>query len=152
MSYQSRIEGIRNHASNYAEVRPFIYFRNAAKIQTADEVARADKSAQRDIEDLEQLIADLKEYRQALTARYSQLETMSYHDRLELQRVPNYGRGVVFYVRTRRIYEDGTETELKYQRFDGKQRREAIKYFEDLKRERPGIEAVKDIEKKSWER
>ena len=28
----------------------------------------------------------------------------------------------------------------------------AIKYFEDLKRERPGIEAVKDIEKKSWER
>lgn len=150
MSYRERVEFTRGGSP--AEFRTWIYFYNAEKLNEQKKVMDADATAAREIAELEKLIDDLKEYRQALTARYSQLETMSYHDRLELQRVPNYGRGVVFYVRTRRIYEDGTETELKYQRFEGKQRREAIKYFEDLKRERPGIEAVKDIEKKSWER
>ena len=150
MSYKERIEN--TYKTAYAEARPWIMFYKTAKLRSSADVQRADDRAARDIAEMEKLIDDLKEYRQALAARYSQLETMSYRDRLELQRVPNCGSGVVYYVRTRRIYEDGTETELKYQRFEGKQRREALKAFEDLKKQRPGIEAVKDIEKKSWER
>ena len=33
-----------------------------------------------------------------------------------------------------------------------KQRREALARFEELKKQRPGIETVKDIERRSWER
>lgn len=42
--------------------------------------------------------------------------------------------------------ETATET------FPGKERHAAIKRFEELKKERPGIEYIKDIERKSWER
>ena len=150
MSYQERIENTYNTA--YAEARPWITFYKAAKLKSSADVQEADAQAARDIAELEQMITDLKEYRQALAARYAQLETMAYHDRLELQRVPSLGRGVAYYVRIRRIYEDGTEAEQSYQRYEGKQRREALKAFEDLKKQRPGIEAVKDIEKRIWER
>ena len=150
MSYQERIENTYN--SGYAETRPGITFYKAAKIASVHDVENADARAAQDIATLEGLIADLKEYRQALAARYAQLETMSFSDRLELQRVPSIGNGVTYYIRLRRRYEDGVEAELQYQRFEGKQRREAIKRFEELKKQRPGIEAIKDIEKKSWER
>ena len=33
-----------------------------------------------------------------------------------------------------------------------KQRREALARFEELKKQRPGIEIVKDIDRRSWER
>ena len=35
--------------------------------------------------------------------------------------------------------------------YQGKQRRKALARFEELKRQRPGIEIMKGIEKRSWE-
>lgn len=150
MSYQERIENTYHTA--YAEARPWITFYKTAKLRSSADVQRADDQAARDIAEMEKLIDDLKEYRQALAARYAQLETMPYRDRIELERSPGYNSGVKYYLRIMRRYEDGTEDQLEFHCYDGKQRREALKAFEDLKRERPGIEAVKDIEKKSWER
>ena len=49
---------------------------------------------------------------------------------------------------TETLAETETETEV----FPGKERHAAIKRFEEIKKARPGIEAVKDIERKSWER
>lgn len=47
---------------------------------------------------------------------------------------------------------NGTKVETATETFPGKERRAAIKRFEELKKERPGIDYIKDIEKKSWER
>ena len=153
MSYSERIKGY--NAREYgAEARPWVMFYNADHLKELAEIAHADKRAGQDIAELENLIADLKEYRQALAARYAQLETMAYTDRLELERHPNSWRGgnVTYYLRIVRKYEDGTEAQQYHETFPGKQRRDALKRFEELKKQRPGIEAVKDIGKKGWER
>lgn len=145
---------LNNCHNGYAESRHWITFYKADKLKELAEITAADKRAGQDIAELENLIADLKEYRQALAARYAQLETMSYTDRLELERRPDGWRGgnITYYLRIVRKYEDGTEAQQYHETFPGKQRRDALKRFEELKKQRPGIEAVKDIEKKSWER
>lgn len=59
---------------------------------------------------------------------------------------------ITYYIRHFTEYEDGTKVETATETFPGKERHAAIKRFEELKKERPGIEYIKDIEKKSWER
>lgn len=152
MSYSERIKD--TYHSGYAESRPWITFYKTDKLKELAEIAHADKRAAQDIAELENLIADLKEYRQALAARYAQLETMPYTDRLELERRPDGWRGgnITYYLRIIRKYADGTEAQQYHETFPGKQRRDALKRFEELKKQRPGIEAVQDIAKNSWER
>ena len=152
MSYRDRFHDYG--ATSYgAEVRPWILFRDPAKLETSKEVTRADKTAAQDIATLEALLADLREYRQDLAGRYAQLETMAYTDRLELERRPSYGSGgVTYYIRQVRRYEDGAETITAHESYEGKRLRDALKRFEELKKQRPGIEVRVDIERRSWER
>lgn len=120
---------------------------------TADRIARYDESAARIIAECESTIESMKEYRQALAARYATLETAPYSLRLELKREPGWrGRGIDYYVTLYKTYEDGTEVMELNEHYKGQQRREAIARFEEIKKQRPGIEAVKNIERKSWER
>lgn len=58
--------------------------------------------------------------------------------------------GVTYDLTLSRIYEDGTQ-ELQ-EHHPGRQRRSAISRFESLRRSRPGIEAVKDVERRSREK
>ena len=95
---------------------------------------------------------NVREYRAALATRYSALVSMPYHMRLELKRHKQYQGHVTYWLRLLRVYEDGhidTESETKY---PGTERHKAISDFESMKKERPGIESVKDIEKGKWER
>lgn len=125
----------------------------AAEKLTADRIARYDESAARIIAECESTIESMKEYRQALAARYATLETAPYSLRLELKREPGWrGRGIDYYVTLYKTYEDGTEVMELNEHYKGQQRREAIARFEEIKKQRPGIEAVKNIERKSWER
>lgn len=120
---------------------------------TQERIRGNDESAARLIDRCEEVIAALKEYRQALAARYAELDAAPYSLRLELERKPSYnGSGVLYYVRIVRWYQDGTEVQELAETYQGKQRREALARFEALKKQRPGIEIMKDIEKRSWER
>ena len=120
---------------------------------TADRIPWNDEQAARLISGCESLIASLKEYRQALAERYAMLQTAPYKLRLELKREAGWrGKGVDYYVNIYRTYEDGTEVMELNEHYTGKQRREALARFEELKKQRPGIEIMKDIEKRSWER
>ena len=120
---------------------------------TQERIRGNDESAARLIERCEEVIAALKEYRQALAARYAELDAAPYSLRLELERKPSYsGSGVLYYVRIVRAYQDGTEVQELAETYQGKQRREALARVEELKKQRPGIEIMKDIEKRSWER
>jgi len=102
----------------------------------------------------QKMIEALTEYRQALASRYAELETMPYSDRVELERQPARFTGdhVKYYLRIVRRYSDGTETEQSSETFSGPERREALKRFEEIRKQRPGIEAKQDIERRSWER
>ena len=128
------------------------YFTRADKIDTAQRIADADKHAAQDIKELEELIIDLKSYRQTLAARYAELETMPYTLRLELEREKRYDNKVHYYIKLIKVYEDGTAINEISESFAGPERGAALKRFEQLKKERPGIEVVKNIEKGKWEK
>lgn len=138
--------------SKEAEIRITAYLLRPDTL-TADRIGWNDEQAARVIADCQQTIEALQEYRQALAARYAALETAPYSLRLELKRDPGWrGSGVDYYVTLYRTYEDGTEVKELNEHYKGKQRREALARFEELKKQRPGIATVKDIERKSWER
>lgn len=120
---------------------------------TADRIKRNDESAARLIDECQELLTDLTEYRQALAARYAALATAAYHDRLELTRDPGYrGKTVIYFVRIVRTYEDGTTERVLDEKYFGTERRKAFSRFAELQKQRPGIETHQDTDRRPWER
>lgn len=151
MSYESLFTRYGS-PSEGAEIRITGYLLHPSKL-TADRISWNDESAARVIAQCESTIEALKEYRQALAERYATLQTAAYKLRLELKREAGWrGKGVDYYVTIYRTYEDGTEVMELNEHYTGKDRRQALARFEELKKQRPGIEAVKDIERRGWER
>lgn len=138
--------------SREAEIRLTNYLLRP-DILTADRIKTYDESAARTIAQCQALISQLTEYRQALAERYAALMTAAYRDRLELTRDPGYrGKPVLYFVRIVRTYEDGTTERVLDEKYFGTERRKAFARFAELKRQRPGIDAVQDTDKRSWER
>lgn len=137
--------------SNDAEIRINAYLLLPDSLVKQQDINWMDKQASSTIEACKATIELLQDYRKAIAERYSQLETMSYSDRLELERYPGYN-GITYYVRIVRTYADKTKIETLSETYDGKDRHKAIKRFNQIKKERPGIESVMDIERRCWER
>ena len=122
------------------------------KLSTVAEILQSNEWTSRTIAELESYITALREYQQELTKRAAQLETMGYKLLLTLKRYKRYRGGVEYYITLTKTLDDGTQIKELSETYTGKERRQAIARFEALKKQRPGIEAVKDIEKESWER
>lgn len=122
------------------------------KLSTVAEILQSNERAGRTIAELESYITALREYQQELTKRAAQIETMGYKLLLKLERYKRYQGGVEYYITLIKTLDDGTQITELSETYTGKERRQAIARFEALKKERPGIEAIIDIEKKSWER
>jgi hypothetical protein len=136
-----------------AQIQVRDYVIHPDKLTTPNRVAFYDRSAEETIKRMEEYVEALKGYRKALAERYAVLMTMPYNMRLDLIRNKGWSdKKVTYTLRLVRTYEDGHEEYDKEVIFPGVQRREALKAFETLKRERPGIECLVDIEKKSWEK
>ena len=150
MSYTERIENA--YRGGYAEARPWITFYNAAKLKTPEDIARADRNAEWTINELRALLEDMQEYRQALAARYAELSVMGYKYTLLLERVPDWKGHIEYIVTLRKTMDDGSQIDELREVYGGKDRRKAFARFAELKRQRPGIEAIQDTDKKSWER
>lgn len=138
--------------SKEAEIRIWGYLNRPDTCAKFEDIRRNDDNAARLIADCKYLICQLTEYRQDLAKRYAALATMPSKDSLELQRYPRIGGGITYYIRHFTEYEDGTRVETETETFPGKERRAALKRFEELKKARPGIECKIDIEKRAWER
>lgn len=138
--------------SKEAEVRVLGWLRRPDALDTFGSIEHADREAARLIAQLEGLAEALKEYRGDLVKRYGELATMPSTERLLLERLPSSGRGVMYYVHLFRDYEDGTTVCTASETFEGRDRHKAIARFEELRKQRPGIEAEKRIEKRQWER
>lgn len=151
MSYRKYLTRYGSPAET-GEIRFSIYLTDPAKLTTPKDIAWRDKHIAEDITRLETVLEALRDYRKDLAARYSQLETMPYAERVELERYPSSTRGIQYYIRIVRRYEDGSEVNQLSETYDGKQRHIALKRFAEIQKQRPGIEAVKDIERRSWER
>lgn len=135
-----------------AEQRVYIYAVQPKKLKTFRDVQHRDADAEQKISQLEKLIEDLKDYRIALAARYGELSTMSYKTRLLLERAPHWKGHIEYIVTMTRTMEDGTAIEDLREVYKGKDRKQAFKRFEELKKSHPGIDAAQDIERRHWER
>lgn len=122
------------------------------KLSTVAEILQNNERASRTIAELESYITALREYQQELAKRAAQLETMGYKLSLTLERYKRYQGGVEYYITLTKTLDDGTQVKELSETYTGKERRQAIARFEALKKQRPGLEAIKDIEKKAWER
>lgn len=152
MSYKDELFTRYGSPTREAEVKIWGYLKRPESCNTFDDVAGFDGRAGQLIAQCQHLIEQLTEYRQDLAARYAQLATMPSKDSVKLERYKKYDNSVIYYIRFYTEYEDGAKVETATETFPGKERHAAIKRFEELKKERPGIEYIKDIEKKSWER
>ena len=152
MSYQDLLQRYGS-PSKTADHTIYIHVAAPSTLSTTAEVAHRDQWAAQDIARLESYVENLRDYRRALAARYAELETMGFAYRLELHRNPSWSGGNVTYeLKLVKLYADGTEVNEQRQVFPGKERRAALKTFDEMKRSRPGIETVLDIEKRQWER
>lgn len=147
--------GYRDHFryDDYASVQSWVLFAKPETLYDLDFVRGRDVRAKEDIKKLEELIAELKEYRQDLARRYSALAAMTYTFKLYLVREKGWSTHKVTYtVRLCRVLPDGTEIDEQKEVFPGTERKQAFELFASLKKSRPGIETVQDTQKKQWEK
>lgn len=128
------------------------WFQRPEKLTSGAEIKTEEQRAARMIEECKQAIDTLQDLRIRLMNRYNTLETIPYHIRVTLKREPWHYDGIYYYLYRQRVLEDGTEVSEYNQRYKGAQRHLAIKDYETMLKQFPGCEAVKDIEKKQWER
>ena len=150
MSYHNLLQQY-GHEQPQAETRVCIFVQAPAKLAKPSDVAYRDAEAARTIKRLEALIADLKDHRQALAARYAELETLPYSYALKLERVPHWKGHIEYVITLTKALSDGTKTEELREVFAGKDRRAAFARYEEIKRQHNGIPSEMDIAKKSWE-
>lgn len=124
----------RSWRGDEAEVKVYDHLRLPDKLTDLDGVTLYDRSAASSIQRMQEYIEALKGYRQALAERYAALASMPYTLSLV------------------RVYQDGHEQDEERTVYPGTERREAIKKFEEMQHERPGIQCRVQIEKASWER
>lgn len=94
-----------------AEQRVYIYVQQPKRYKTPEDIARKDADIARQIERMQRLIDDLRDYRVALAQRYAELETMPYTRVLTLKRDPSYKGRITYWVTITRRMSDGTETD-----------------------------------------
>ena len=151
MTYKELFEGW-DCRDGYANHTLYVNCYRPDKLSTVAEILQSNERASRTITELESYITALQEYQQELAKRAAQLETMGYKLLLTLKRYKRYQGGVEYYITLTKTLDDGTQVKELSETYTGKERRQAIARFEALKKQRPGIEAVKDIEKERWER
>ena len=151
MSYRDRFRSWCNEDT--VQAHPYITFYKPETMYSLDDIQRRDRYAAADIDTLQKIIADLQEYRQDLAARYAELATTTYTYRLYIVREKSWCTKKVSYtVRLARVLPDGKEIDERREDFQGTERKKAFDLFAQLKKERPGIEAIQDTEKKRWEK
>ena len=135
-----------------AEQRVYIYVQQPKRYKTTEVIAREDADIARQIERMERLIDDLRDYRVALAQRYAELETMPYTRVLTLKRDPSYKGRITYWVTITRELADGTKIDELCEQYAGNDRAKAFARFAALQKQYPGISSVKDVARRSWER
>lgn len=134
-----------------ADIRLTAWLVRPDKLDTFDRIRHYDDSAARLIADCKRLERQLLEYRQDLAARYGELATMPSTETLKIEREPR-ASGIRYHVTISRTYSDGTTVDVLRETYTGKERGKALSRFAEMQKQRPGIAAVKDIARRSWER
>ena len=136
--------------------RFYLTFTRADKIESLERVRNSDKEAERKIAEFLEYIEVLKEYRKTLFNRAQEIYAASYRLQLKIKRtVDNWKNKKYYTVTLSKIYEESARIapeNLIDETYDGKDRAKALKRFDDLQKEYPNVEAVKEVDKYQWEK
>lgn len=134
----------------------YIHGTRADCIKDMKHIQSEDERARRTISEMLEYIEVLKEYRKTLFARAQEICAASYRLQIKIKRSIDSWKNKKYYTVTlSKIYDEAarmTPENVIEETFDGKERAKALKRFEELRKEYPNTEAIKDIDKKSWER
>lgn len=129
-----------------------IYEQHPEQLHTQKDVLNSLKRAQSDIDQLAEVIEELKAYRIALTERYNFLEISPMKKKIKLLRKKRYQDKVYYYLLFYSVnLSDGHEELTDSIKFSGKDRKKAIDEFERLKSSEKNTIFEKDIENRPWE-
>lgn len=151
MSYKDEIFTRYGSPCKEADIKFYSWLNRPDNCKTFEEIQRNDERAARLIAECKRMVTLMIEYRQDLSARYNALATMPSKDSIELHRYHRQS-GIVYYLEQYTEYADGTRVLTEQEAFRGRERHKALKRFEALRHERPGIKYIVDIEKEPRER
>ena len=138
-----------------AELSHRVHIQKPDAIGSIKDVEYYNAKAAQAIAEAESLIETLKEYQQALYARYQEIYHTNFKLFLKLERNVSYYSNKKTYVITVSKRYDGNnvaDVEIIRETYPGTERHKALKRYEALQKEYPNIEHEADIAKKHWER
>lgn len=153
-----RVEKFFQHtdSSGLADVHAYAsYIKSPKKIKTLGEIEEYEKKAVSEIEYLKIKIELMHLYRAELFNRYQEIRSANFHTQIIIERQRRYYENKVYYYVTVKNIPDRNDVGEKILRsdvFEGKQRHEALKFFEQLQKIYPRAETIKKIEKSKWEK
>ncbi len=135
------------------EIRLYGYLYPFKNITDIDRLKDYDEYSTRFIAEAEAAIEKMKVYRKALFIHTQYLSQAPYTLELKLLRERRYHDNKVYYfVTLQKVFDGIGKRDVISESYHGTERSTAIKRFEELKKQYPGVEAIKDIEKRSWEK
>ena len=142
-----------NYTEEMSEKTIRIYEQHPEKLHTEKDILHYFDKAQKDIEQLERVILQLKAYENALTERYNFIKTAPTKQKIKLYREKRWKDKVYYFILFYSVnLTDGHEELMQSIKYTGKERRKAIEDFEKLQKERTGVIFEKDIKRAKWER
>lgn len=130
-----------------------IYEQHPEHLHTERDILNSFTHVRENMERLEEIMLELKAYQIELTNRYNYIKTAPIKQKIKLQREKRYQEKVYYYIQFYDVnLTDGHEELTHSIKYTGKERKQAIEHFEQLKKEKKNTIFEKDIEKKSWER
>ena len=133
-----------------------IYGTRADCIKDMKHIQREDERARQTIAEMLEYIETLKEYRKTLFARAQEICAAGYRLQLKIKRSIDSWKNKKYYTVTlSKIYDEAAHMNpdnVIEKTFDGKDRHKALQRFEELRKEYPNTEAVKETDKYQWER
>lgn len=134
------------------EIKATLYTVDPSQISDLKRLTQYDRWAQESIKKAQELIRQAEAYRLKLYERCRELELMDNHTRISLKRKRCWNEKIVYWLQKTTVYSDGTECIEETTRYEGKQRHEAIKAFNNLKKQYPMFEYMLNIDKTPYER
>lgn len=130
-----------------------LYEQHPNSLHNEKDILNSFEHARKDIEILENYILQLKAYQSALTERYNFIKTSPVKKKIKLHRERRWKSNVFYFIDFYNInLNDGYEELTHSIKYTGKERRDAIKHFEELKKEKRDTIFEMDIEPARWER
>lgn len=129
-----------------------IYEQHPERLHTEKDILNSFARVNQDLERLEEVILELKAYQIELTNRYNYIKTAPTKQKIKLYREKRYQEKVFYYIQFYDVnLTDGHEEMTHSIKYTGKERKQTIEHFEQLKKEKKNTIFEKDIAKKSWE-